>query len=75
MPNPSLHHSVMQYVSKESTSCLKTYILGVFIHTDMRQHTIYPDRDIKFTGHVTWVGKTSIEAKMYMSQVGFPAHT
>ncbi|XP_059900614.1 acyl-CoA thioesterase 9, tandem duplicate 1 isoform X1 [Gadus macrocephalus] len=36
---------------------------------DMRQHTIYPDRDIKFTGHVTWVGKTSIEAKMYMSQL------
>ncbi|KAJ3611316.1 hypothetical protein NHX12_021332 [Muraenolepis orangiensis] len=36
---------------------------------DMRQHIIYPDRDIKFTGHVTWVGKTSIEAKMYMSQL------
>lgn len=35
----------------------------------MRQHTIYPDCDIKFTGHVTWVGKTSIEAKMHMSQV------
>ncbi|XP_062297810.1 acyl-coenzyme A thioesterase 9, mitochondrial-like isoform X2 [Scomber scombrus] len=35
---------------------------------DMRQHTIYPDCDIKFTGHVTWVGKTSIEAKMHMSQ-------
>uniref|UniRef100_A0A8C6PP90 Acyl-CoA thioesterase 9 n=1 Tax=Nothobranchius furzeri TaxID=105023 RepID=A0A8C6PP90_NOTFU len=36
---------------------------------DMRQHVIYPDCDIKFTGHVTWVGKTSIEAKMHMSQV------
>ncbi|CAL8294931.1 unnamed protein product [Lota lota] len=36
---------------------------------DMRQHIIYPDCDIKFTGHVTWVGKTSIEAKMYMSQL------
>uniref|UniRef100_A0A8C3B020 Acyl-CoA thioesterase 9, tandem duplicate 2 n=1 Tax=Cyclopterus lumpus TaxID=8103 RepID=A0A8C3B020_CYCLU len=35
---------------------------------DMRQHTIYPDCDIKFTGHVTWVGKTSIEAKMHVSQ-------
>ncbi|TMS01580.1 Acyl-coenzyme A thioesterase 9, mitochondrial [Larimichthys crocea] len=35
---------------------------------DMRQHTVYPDCDIKFTGHVTWVGKTSIEAKMHMSQ-------
>ncbi|XP_061121335.1 acyl-coenzyme A thioesterase 9, mitochondrial-like isoform X2 [Syngnathus typhle] len=35
---------------------------------DMRQQVIYPDCDIKFTGHVTWVGKTSIEAKMYMTQ-------
>ncbi|XP_035269508.1 acyl-coenzyme A thioesterase 9, mitochondrial-like isoform X2 [Anguilla rostrata] len=35
---------------------------------DMRKHIIYPDCDIKFTGHVTWVGKTSIEAKMFMSQ-------
>ncbi|XP_011486895.1 acyl-coenzyme A thioesterase 9, mitochondrial isoform X2 [Oryzias latipes] len=35
---------------------------------DMRQHIIYPDCDIKFTGHVSWVGKTSIEAKMHMSQ-------
>ncbi|XP_028289830.1 acyl-coenzyme A thioesterase 9, mitochondrial isoform X2 [Gouania willdenowi] len=36
---------------------------------DMRQHVIYPDCDIKFTGHVTWVGKTSIEAKIHMSQL------
>ncbi len=35
----------------------------------MRKNIIYPDCDIKFTGHVTWVGKTSIEAKMHMSQV------
>uniref|UniRef100_A0A3Q3WS51 HotDog ACOT-type domain-containing protein n=1 Tax=Mola mola TaxID=94237 RepID=A0A3Q3WS51_MOLML len=38
--------------------------------TDMRHHIIYPDCDIKFTGHVSWVGKTSIEAKMHMSQGG-----
>lgn len=35
----------------------------------MRKHIIYPDCDIKFKGHVTWVGKTSIEAKMHMTQV------
>ncbi|XP_036414577.1 acyl-coenzyme A thioesterase 9, mitochondrial-like isoform X3 [Colossoma macropomum] len=35
---------------------------------DMRKNIIYPDCDIKFTGHVTWVGKTSIEAKMHMTQ-------
>lgn len=42
---------------------------------DMRQHTIYPDCDIKFTGHVSWVGKTSIEAKMHMSQVDAATHS
>lgn len=42
---------------------------------DMRQNIIYPDCDIKFTGHVTWVGKTSIEAKMYMSQYQDGAYT
>ncbi|KAG7524606.1 hypothetical protein JOB18_014388 [Solea senegalensis] len=35
---------------------------------DMRQHVVYPDCDIKFTGHVTWVGRTSIEATMHMLQ-------
>ncbi|KAM7390074.1 hypothetical protein PAMA_008307 [Pampus argenteus] len=42
---------------------------------DMRQHIIYPDCDIKFTGQVTWVGKTSIEAKMHMSQYHDGAYT
>uniref|UniRef100_A0AAY5L3V9 HotDog ACOT-type domain-containing protein n=1 Tax=Esox lucius TaxID=8010 RepID=A0AAY5L3V9_ESOLU len=35
---------------------------------DMRKQIIHPDCDIKFTGHVTWVGKSSIEAKMHMFQ-------
>ncbi|KAK7123726.1 hypothetical protein R3I93_021981 [Phoxinus phoxinus] len=42
---------------------------------DMRKNIIYPDCDIKFTGHVTWVGKTSIEAKMHMSQYHNGAYT
>uniref|UniRef100_A0A8C2Q394 Acyl-CoA thioesterase 9, tandem duplicate 2 n=1 Tax=Cyprinus carpio TaxID=7962 RepID=A0A8C2Q394_CYPCA len=42
---------------------------------DMRQNIIYPDCDIKFTGHVTWVGKTSIEATMHMSQYQDGAYT
>ncbi|KAK2870086.1 hypothetical protein QQF64_021957 [Cirrhinus molitorella] len=42
---------------------------------DMRQNIIYPDCDIKFTGHVTWVGKTSIEATMHMSQYQNGAYT
>uniref|UniRef100_A0A8C7PG31 Acyl-CoA thioesterase 9 n=1 Tax=Oncorhynchus mykiss TaxID=8022 RepID=A0A8C7PG31_ONCMY len=42
---------------------------------DMRKQVIHPDCDIKFTGHVTWVGKTSIEAKMHMSQYHDGAYT
>uniref|UniRef100_A0A672N578 Acyl-coenzyme A thioesterase 9, mitochondrial-like n=1 Tax=Sinocyclocheilus grahami TaxID=75366 RepID=A0A672N578_SINGR len=42
---------------------------------DMRQNIIYPDCDIKCTGHVTWVGKTSIEATMHMSQYQDGAYT
>uniref|UniRef100_A0A672N6Q3 Acyl-coenzyme A thioesterase 9, mitochondrial-like n=1 Tax=Sinocyclocheilus grahami TaxID=75366 RepID=A0A672N6Q3_SINGR len=42
---------------------------------DMRKNIIYPDCDIKFTGHVTWGGKTSIEAKMHMSQYHDGAYT
>lgn len=42
---------------------------ALLFSSDMRHHVIYPDCDVKFTGHVTWVGKTSIEAKMHMSQV------
>ncbi|NXS47031.1 ACOT9 thioesterase, partial [Balaeniceps rex] len=30
---------------------------------------IYPDCDIKFTGNVSWVGRTSMEVKMHMLQV------
>lgn len=37
--------------------------LGLF------RQVIHPDCDIKFTGNVTWVGKTSMEVKMHMLQV------
>lgn len=48
----------------------RSFKLTLFVcSSDMRHHVIYPDCDIKFTGHVTWVGKSSIEAKMHMSQV------
>ncbi|KFP78113.1 hypothetical protein N311_12066, partial [Apaloderma vittatum] len=30
---------------------------------------IYPDCDIKFTGNVSWVGKTSMEVRMHMLQL------
>ncbi|CAH2319387.1 Hypothetical predicted protein [Pelobates cultripes] len=36
---------------------------------DLQKHLISPDCDIKFTGHVSWVGKTSMEVKMHMLQL------
>ncbi|XP_053562338.1 acyl-coenzyme A thioesterase 9, mitochondrial isoform X2 [Bombina bombina] len=35
---------------------------------DLCKKLIYPDCDIKLTGHVSWVGKTSMEVKMHMLQ-------
>ncbi|KAM4795760.1 acyl-coenzyme A thioesterase 9, mitochondrial-like [Rhinophrynus dorsalis] len=36
---------------------------------DLQKQLIYPDSDIKLTGHVSWVGKTSMEVKMHMLQL------
>lgn len=36
---------------------------------DMCKKSLSPERDIKFSGHVSWVGKTSMEAKMQMFQL------
>ncbi|XP_042665853.1 acyl-coenzyme A thioesterase 9, mitochondrial isoform X2 [Centrocercus urophasianus] len=36
---------------------------------DLCKKVIYPDCDIKFTGNVSWVGKTSMEVKMHMLQL------
>ncbi|KAM4905280.1 acyl-coenzyme A thioesterase 9, mitochondrial isoform 6-T8 [Sylvia borin] len=36
---------------------------------DLCQKIIRPDCDIKFTGNVSWVGKTSMEVKMHMLQL------
>ncbi|XP_074850409.1 acyl-coenzyme A thioesterase 9, mitochondrial isoform X3 [Carettochelys insculpta] len=36
---------------------------------DLCKKIIYPDCDIKFTGNVSWVGKTSMEVKMHMLQL------
>ena len=36
---------------------------------DLCKKIIYPDCDIKFTGNVSWVGRTSMEVKMHMLQV------
>ncbi|XP_077150703.1 acyl-coenzyme A thioesterase 9, mitochondrial isoform X1 [Ranitomeya variabilis] len=36
---------------------------------ELRKQIMSPDCDIKFTGHVSWVGKTSMEVKMHMLQL------
>ncbi|XDV47505.1 hypothetical protein PO909_017112 [Leuciscus waleckii] len=54
--------------NKELTRSPLSIVTALVDKIDMRKNIIYPDCDIKFTGHVTWVGKTSIEAKMHMSQ-------
>uniref|UniRef100_A0A8D0F9K2 Acyl-CoA thioesterase 9 n=1 Tax=Strix occidentalis caurina TaxID=311401 RepID=A0A8D0F9K2_STROC len=36
---------------------------------DLCKKIIYPDCDIKFTGNVSWVGRTSMEVKMHMLQL------
>ncbi|KAM4047497.1 LOW QUALITY PROTEIN: acyl-coenzyme A thioesterase 9, mitochondrial [Anomaloglossus baeobatrachus] len=36
---------------------------------DLRKQIVSPDCDIKLTGHVSWVGKTSMEVKMHMLQL------
>ncbi|XP_032828007.1 acyl-coenzyme A thioesterase 9, mitochondrial [Petromyzon marinus] len=39
------------------------------IHLDPRTRVIRPDSDIKFCGHVSWAGSSSMEVKMQMMQV------
>ncbi|XP_007955560.1 acyl-coenzyme A thioesterase 9, mitochondrial [Orycteropus afer afer] len=36
---------------------------------DLCKKSISPEQDIKFSGHVSWVGKTSMEVKMQMLQL------
>lgn len=35
---------------------------------DLCKNFLSPEQDIKFSGHISWVGKTSMEAKMQMFQ-------
>uniref|UniRef100_A0A7N8XLW3 Acyl-CoA thioesterase 9, tandem duplicate 1 n=1 Tax=Mastacembelus armatus TaxID=205130 RepID=A0A7N8XLW3_9TELE len=65
--NPAVKRSPLSIVTALAWMLTLIFIY-LFCVSDMRQHIVYPDCDIKFTGHVTWVGKTSIEAKMHMSQ-------
>uniref|UniRef100_A0A8C5VKB4 Acyl-CoA thioesterase 9 n=1 Tax=Microcebus murinus TaxID=30608 RepID=A0A8C5VKB4_MICMU len=42
---------------------------------DMCKKSLSPEQDIKFSGHVSWVGKTSMEVKMQMFQAGIRKST
>lgn len=41
----------------------------IFCFADMCKKNLSPEQDIKFSGHVSWVGKTSMEVKIKMFQV------
>uniref|UniRef100_A0A8C7NCD5 Acyl-CoA thioesterase 9 n=1 Tax=Oncorhynchus kisutch TaxID=8019 RepID=A0A8C7NCD5_ONCKI len=80
--DPTLREKYLNYLKGvrfgrilEDLDSLLWLISPVCDVTDMRKQIIHPDCDIKFTGHVTWVGKTSIEAKMHMSQYHGGAYT
>uniref|UniRef100_A0A8C7TQF6 Acyl-CoA thioesterase 9 n=1 Tax=Oncorhynchus mykiss TaxID=8022 RepID=A0A8C7TQF6_ONCMY len=80
--DPTLREKYLNYLKGvrfgrilEDLDSLLSLISPVCDVTDMRKQIIHPDCDIKFTGHVTWVGKTSIEAKMHMSQYHGGAYT
>lgn len=57
-----------QFFLMLDVSDLSPVTSNVFL-IDLCKKIIYPDCDIKFTGNVSWVGKTSMEVKMHMLQV------
>uniref|UniRef100_A0A8C5JZH7 Acyl-CoA thioesterase 9 n=1 Tax=Jaculus jaculus TaxID=51337 RepID=A0A8C5JZH7_JACJA len=46
-----------------------SHTLNPVTRKDMCKQSLSPEQDIKLTGHVSWVGKTSMEVKMQMFQL------
>lgn len=60
----------MKYVDLQHRKVGVWFMLRlVFCFVDMCKKNLSPEQDIKFSGHVSWVGKTSMEVKMHMFQV------
>ena len=60
----------MKYVDLQHRKVGVWFVLRlIFCFVDMCKKNLSPEQDIKFSGHVSWVGKTSMEVKMHMFQV------
>ncbi|KAM9319348.1 acyl-coenzyme A thioesterase 9, mitochondrial [Gastrophryne carolinensis] len=57
------------HTKSESQTSPLSIVTALVDKIDLRRQTIAPDCDIKLTGHVSWVGKTSMEVKMHMLQL------
>ncbi|CAH2220207.1 Hypothetical predicted protein [Pelobates cultripes] len=57
------------HTKAESDKTPLSIVTALVDKIDLQKHLISPDCDIKFTGHVSWVGKTSMEVKMHMLQL------
>ncbi|XP_010594044.2 acyl-coenzyme A thioesterase 9, mitochondrial isoform X1 [Loxodonta africana] len=58
-------HSKIQAAQRSPLSIVTALVDKI----DMCKKSISPEQDIKFSGHVSWVGKTSMEVKMQMLQL------
>ncbi|XP_064413304.1 acyl-CoA thioesterase 9, tandem duplicate 1 isoform X1 [Latimeria chalumnae] len=56
------------HTKKEGQRSPLSIVTAMVDKIDMRKNVIYPDRDVKFTGNVTWAGKTSMEITIHMFQ-------
>ncbi|XP_068126156.1 acyl-coenzyme A thioesterase 9, mitochondrial isoform X2 [Hyperolius riggenbachi] len=55
--------------SDSSSASPLSIVTALVDKIDLRKQIISPDCDIKLTGYVSWVGKTSMEVKMHMLQL------
>uniref|UniRef100_A0A8I6A6Q0 Acyl-CoA thioesterase 9 n=1 Tax=Rattus norvegicus TaxID=10116 RepID=A0A8I6A6Q0_RAT len=58
-----------KYLTVQNTMSPLSIVTVLVDKIDMCKYSLSPEQDIKFTGHVSWVGKTSMEVKMKMFQM------
>ncbi|XP_013783614.1 acyl-coenzyme A thioesterase 9, mitochondrial-like isoform X1 [Limulus polyphemus] len=60
---------VLLHTQKPGQSAPLSIVTALVDKISLSGHTIYPDEDIKMSGHVSWVGKTSLETSMQLEQM------
>uniref|UniRef100_A0A2I3RFM4 Acyl-CoA thioesterase 9 n=1 Tax=Pan troglodytes TaxID=9598 RepID=A0A2I3RFM4_PANTR len=58
-----------KYLTVQNTMSPLSIVTALVDKIDMCKKSLSPEQDIKFSGHVSWVGKTSMEVKMQMFQL------